>query len=84
MDSLGGGEGVEEREGKREGGGGTEGEREGGRGREGEGGEGGGGRGREGEREERRRVGFTKSHLLIYHNFHTDTIFVNPLTPISD
>ena len=45
-----GGEGVEEREGKREGGGGSEGEREEGGGREGEGGEGEGGRGRE-ERE---------------------------------
>ena len=64
-------------------------ERERGRGereREREGGEEGGGR-REREREEReggRGVGFTKSHLLIYHNFHTDIIFVNPLTTISD
>ena len=29
----------------------------------------------EGEREGGRGVGFTKSHLLICHNFHTDTTY---------
>ena len=61
---------MEERKGEREGGGGSKGEREGGGGRlrerEVEG---------EGEREGGRGVGFTKSHLLICHNFHTDTTY---------
>ena len=95
-----GGEGVEEREGEREGGGegggdggggegGREGEREGVGGREGEREGGGRGRGRE-EREREGGEGGGKG-VRVYQvtfanlsNFHTDTIFVNPLTPISD